>query len=145
VVGGPRRQILAAQFARMTGELVAGGAPLLAALRVTQECLDDPLAREVTGEIWTRVRAGSPLNQAISQHRLFPAELVQLVALGEEAGQLAEFLLKAADFLERRTERTLERMVALVEPAMIIAFGGIIALVALSLLQAIYGVNASAL
>lgn len=145
LIGTARRQVLAARFARMTGELLSGGAPLLASLRVTQECIEDPLARDVTGQIWTRVREGSPLNQAISEHRLFPSELVQLVALGEEAGRLSEFLLKAADFLERRTERTLERLVALVEPAMIVAFGGIIALVALSLLQAIYGVNAGAM
>jgi general secretion pathway protein F len=68
--------------------------------------------------------------------------LPQLVALGEEAGRLSDFLLKAAELQERRTERALERLVALAEPAMIVVFGGIVALVALALLQAIYGVNA---
>ena len=68
--------------------------------------------------------------------------LPQLVSLGEEAGRLADFLLKSADLLERRTERAVERLVALAEPAMIVAFGGMVALVALALLQAIYGVNA---
>ena len=145
LAGSARRQVLAARFARMAGELVRGGAPLLTALRDTEECLDDPLAREVTGEIRTRVREGSTLHHSIAEHDLFPVELVQLVQLGEEAGRLAEFLLKAAELMERRTERSLERMVALVEPVMIVAFGGVIALVALSLLQAIYGVNAGAL
>jgi general secretion pathway protein F len=145
LVGALRRSVLAASFSRMTGELLSGGAPLLSALRDTEDCLVDPLARDVTGRIRTRVREGSPLNQAIAEHSLFPNELVQLVALGEEAGRLAEFLIKAAELLERRTERTLERLVALAEPAMIVTFGAIIALVALSLLQAIYGVNAGAL
>jgi general secretion pathway protein F len=145
LVGAPRRQVLAARFSRMAGELLNGGAPLLSALKDTEECLDDPLARDVTSRIRTRVREGSALNQAISEHALFPPELVQLVALGEEAGRLADFLLKAAELLERRTERTLERLVALIEPAMIVTFGALIALVALSLLQAIYGVNAGAL
>ncbi|HUE95605.1 MAG TPA: type II secretion system F family protein, partial [Longimicrobiaceae bacterium] len=145
VIGAPRREILSARFARMVGELTAGGAPLLSAIRVARDCIDDPLGTEVAGEIWTRVREGSTLNHAIGQHTLFPSEMVQLVALGEEAGRLSEFLLKAADLLERRTERTLERLVALIEPAMIVAFGGVIAVVALSLLQAIYGVNASGL
>jgi general secretion pathway protein F len=145
IVGAPRRQVLAARFSRMTGELVNGGAPLLSALKDTEECLDDPLARDVTQRIRTRVREGGSLNHAISEHALFPPELVQLVALGEEAGRLAEFLLKAAELLERRTERTLERLVALVEPVMIVTFGALIAVVALSLLQAIYGVNAGAL
>jgi general secretion pathway protein F len=137
--------VLAARFARMTGELLTGGAPLISALKDTEECLDDPLARDVTSHIRTRVREGSPFNQAIADHSLFPAELVHLVALGEEAGRLAEFLLKAAELLERRTERSLERLVALVEPAVIVAFGGVIAVVALSLLQAIYGINAGSL
>ena len=57
-------------------------------------------------------------------------------------GSSANFLLKAAELLENKTERALERMVALVEPAMIVGFGGIVAVVALALLQAIYGVNA---
>lgn len=145
IIGRPRRDVLAARFARMVGELTMGGAPLLSALRVTRDCVDDPLAQSVVDQIWTRVREGSSLNHAIAQHPLFPSELIQLVSLGEEAGRLSEFLLKSADLLERRTERTLERLVALVEPVMIIAFGGMIAVVALSLLQAIYGVNVGAL
>ncbi len=145
LVGAPRRQVLAARFTRMTGELLNSGAPLLSALQDTEQCLEDPLARDVTGRIRARVREGSSLNQAISEHVLFPQEVAQLVALGEESGELAEFLLKASDLLERRIERTLERLVAMVEPAMIIAFGGVIALVALSLLQAIYGINTGVL
>jgi type II secretory pathway component PulF len=140
-VGHMRRQRLAAAFARMVGELVAGGAPLLAALGDTRDCMGDPVARAETDRIRTLVREGSSLHGAISQSSLFPAVLPQLVALGEEAGRLSDFLLKAADLLERRTERAVERMVALAEPMMIVIFGGLVALVALALLQAIYGVN----
>jgi general secretion pathway protein F len=104
--------------------------------------MSDPVARAETERIRTRVREGSSLNGAIGERALFPAVLPQLVALGEEAGRLAAFLLKSADLLERRTERAVERLVALAEPAMIVTFGGLVALVALALLQAIYGVNA---
>ncbi len=145
VVGGWRRQVLAARFARMCGELVAGGAPVLPALDDTRGCLADPVAREAVGRVRTRVREGSTLHRALAQEGLFPRELEQLVALGEEAGRLADFLLKAAELLERRTARSVERMVALAEPAVIVGFGGIIAVVALSLLQAIYGINAGGL
>jgi general secretion pathway protein F len=142
VAGAWRRQALAASFARMVGELLAGGAPLLVALADARDCMDDPVARAETDRIRTRVREGGALNTAIAERGLFPSVLPQLVALGEEAGRLSEFLLKAADLLERRTERAVERMVALAEPAMIVLFGGLVALVALALLQAIYGVNA---
>jgi type II secretory pathway component PulF len=104
--------------------------------------MSDPVSRVETDRIRTNVREGGSLNAAIASSGLFPPVLSQLVSLGEEAGRLADFLLKSADLLERRTERAVERLVALAEPAMIVTFGGLVALVALSLLQAIYGVNA---
>jgi len=64
------------------------------------------------------------------------------VAVGEEAARLEEFLLKAADILEEKTERVLQRLVTLLEPALIVFFGGVVGFVALSLFQAIYGINA---
>jgi general secretion pathway protein F len=142
VIGAWRRQVLAASFARMLGELLAGGAPLLPALADARECMTDEVARDETERIRTRVREGSALNAAIAERALFPPVLAQLVLLGEEAGRLSAFLLKAAELLERQTERAVERVVALAEPAMIVLFGGLVALVALALLQAIYGVNA---
>jgi type II secretory pathway component PulF len=141
LVGAWRRQALAAQFARMVGELLAGGAPLLAALGDTRDCMSDPVARAETERIRNRVREGATLHGSIAEGAL-PEVLAQLVALGEEAGKLSDFLLKAADLLERRTEQSVERMVALAEPVMIVSFGGLVAIVALALLQAIYGVNA---
>ncbi len=141
LVGAWRRQALAAQFARMVGELLAGGAPLLGALGDTRDCMSDPVARAETEQIRNRVREGVSLHGAITASAL-PEVLAQLVALGEEAGKLSDFLLKAADLLERRTEQSVERMVALAEPIMIVSFGGMVAVVAIALLQAIYGVNA---
>ena len=143
MVGNWRRQTLAAAFGRMVGELLTGGAPLLMALQDAHDCMTDPVARAETERIRVRVREGSALHEAISERSVFPPVLPQLVALGEDAGRLAQFLIKSAELLERKTERTLERLVAIAEPAMIIGFGGIVALVALALLQAIYGVNAA--
>jgi type II secretory pathway component PulF len=141
LIGSWRRQHLGASFARMVGELLAGGAPLLLALEDARDCMTDSVVQAETDRIRLAVREGSSLHGAIGLGGLFPPVLAQLVALGEDAGRLADFLLKAAELLEKKTERTLERLVALVEPAMIVGFGGIVAVVALALLQAIYGVN----
>jgi general secretion pathway protein F len=127
----------------MVGELLTGGAPLLSALADARDCMSDPVARAETDRIRNRVREGSSLHAAIAEKNVFPTMLTQLVTLGEEGGRLSEFMLKAADLLERRTEQAVERMVAMAEPAMIITFGAIVAFVAAALLQAIYGVNAS--
>ncbi len=64
--------------------------------------------------------------------------------MGEDAGELRTFLLKSADIFEERTERATQRLATLAEPAMIVVFGTVVATpLALSLLQAIYGLNAS--
>ena len=138
-----RRYALAARFARLVGVLLGGGAPLLAALDDTIESIGDPLARDETVRIRTRVREGSSLRAAVAKSPLFPPLLPQLIGVGEDAGQLRVFLNKAADIFEERTERATQRLATLAEPAMIVMFGAIVAFVALSLLQAIYGINAN--
>jgi type II secretory pathway component PulF len=143
VVGGFRSTLLGARAARLTGTLLGSGAPLLSALHDTAESVADPIAREEMLRIGSRVRDGAPFHRALAEGTLLPPLLSQLVAIGEEAGQLEEFLLKAADILDERAERLTTRLVALLEPAMIVCFGGMVGFVALSLLQAIYGINAS--
>ncbi|MBP6669027.1 MAG: type II secretion system F family protein [Gemmatimonadales bacterium] len=137
-----RQNALGARFSRLLGTLLGGGAPLLTALDDTIESVGDPLGRDEAVRIRSRVREGVALHRAIAEGGFFPPILTQLVTVGEEAGQLQTFLDKAADILEERTERLLQRLVALVEPVMILVFGGVVGFVALSLLQAIYSVNA---
>lgn len=142
LIGTFRKNALGARFARLLGTLLGGGAPLLSALDDTVECVGDPLAREESLRIRSRIREGVALHRALGETAFFPPLLAQLVTVGEESGQLQTFLQKAAEILEERTERSLQRLVALIEPVMIILFGGIVGFVALSLLQAIYSVNA---
>jgi type II secretory pathway component PulF len=145
LIGRMRRELLAARFARLTAVLLAGGAPLLGALDDVTDSLGDPVARDDVARIRGRVREGASLNRAIAEGSLFPTLLAELVSVGEQSGRLQDFLAKAADVFERRTERATARVVALAEPAMIVAFGGVVGFVALALLQAIYGVNAGSL
>jgi len=138
-----RRYALSGRFARLVGVLLGGGAPLLTALDDTIESIGDPLARDDVARIRTRVREGSSLRAALADSELFPELLSQLVGVGEDAGQLRVFLMKSADIFEERTERATHRLATLAEPAMIVTFGVIVAFIALSLLQAIYGINAN--
>jgi general secretion pathway protein F len=141
-IGWMRRQTLAARFARLAGVLLAGGAPLYTALGDARGSLADPLAQDEVERVRERVRAGGSLHGALGEGALFPPLLPQLVAVGEESSRLEEFLLKAADIFEDRTEQATQRLVTLAEPMMIVVFGTLVAFVALSLLQAIYSVNA---
>ena len=143
VVGTLRRNILASRLARLLAVLLGGGAPLLTALDDTIDSLSDPLARDEVARVRARVREGRSLHAALAEGSLFPPVLARLVAVGEESGSLRAFLERSAELCEERAERSLERLVTLIEPAMIVAFGVLIAFVALALLQAIYGVDAT--
>lgn len=142
LIAGLRRQALGGRFARLLSTLLAGGAPLLSALEDAAASIGDPIAGEEIEQIRARVREGSTLHGALAGSGAFPTLLGQLVQVGEEAGELSIFLERAAEILEAETERALQRLVTLAEPAMILGFGLVIAFVALSLLQAIYSVNA---
>ena len=137
-----RRDAIAARFARLTGTLLSSGAPLLSALDDTIASVGDALAESALVRVRSAVRDGASLTAAISAEPIFPPLLAQLTAVGEESSRLPEFLLKAAQLFEERSDRTTQRLVALAEPAMIVIFGVVIGFIALSVLQAIYSVNA---
>ena len=144
VIGAFRRVVLAARFARLMSVLLASGTPVLGALDNAAASLADPVASEALVKVRARVREGARLSTALQEMTLFPALFTQLVALGEETGQMHEFLRKAADLFDQRSERALSRIVVLAEPVMIVVLAVIVGSVALSMLQAIYSVNASA-
>lgn len=140
-----RREALAARFARLVAVLVGGGAPLLDALEDAGESMGDPVARDEAVRVRFRVREGAPLHRALEEGMVFPPLLSRLVAVGEESGRLGEFLDKAGELFETRVTHAAERLASLAEPVMILVFGALVGVVALSLLQAVYGVNAGAL
>lgn len=140
-VSGFRRDALAAGTARTLSVLLHGGAPLPTALDDAAGSADDPLLRDALRAARARVIAGSTLHAACAAERVFSDVFLSLIATGEEAGRLAEFLERAAVLFEQRTERGAQRLVAFAEPAMIVVFGVVIGAIALSLLQAIYGIN----
>jgi general secretion pathway protein F len=86
------------------------------------------------------VRDGGALAGALRDG--LPAMAVRLLEAGEAGGDLAALARRAADAADESAERQLGRVVALIEPMMILGFGGIVAFVALALLQAMYGLNA---
>jgi general secretion pathway protein F len=135
------REILAARTARVIAILLGGGAPFILALDDAAKSLDDPSAQREVLRIRARVREGVSPAAAVGEGTLFPPVFARLVTAGEESSQLETFFTKAADLFEERAKRSAARFVALAEPALIIAFGVVVGLIALALVQAIYGIN----
>lgn len=142
IIGSLRAAHTTAQVARTLSTLLSGGAALLPALGIAAESTADAAISQDLRGVREAVRRGSSFSRSLGQRASFPYVFVRLVEVGEEVGQLDELLARAATLLEADLERRLARAVALIEPALIIIFGAVVGFVALSVLQAIYGINA---
>jgi len=135
------REALAARAARLIAILLGGGAPFITALDDAAKSLGDPAAQQEILRVRARVREGSSPAAALAEGSLFPPLLARLVAAGEESSQLESFFSKAADLFEERSTRSAARFMAFAEPGLIVAFGLVVGVIALALVQAIYGIN----
>lgn len=144
-LGRLRRLLISTRVGHTLWPLLSSGVPLLEALDIAGRSSGDPVAERDL--FWAResVRTGGQLAEALGGSRAFSFVFVQMVAVGEQGGRLAELTERAAASVEADLERELDRAVRLVEPAMVLAFGVVVGFVALSLLQAVYGVHGAPL
>ena len=140
LTGALERRMATAQFTRSLGLMLTGGTPLLPALRLATTGVTNRALRAELERATQSVMRGDGLAAALSG-TLDPMAL-QLLAVGEEGGRLDALALKAAAQQDESVRRTLRTLVSLLEPALILCFGGIVGFVALAMLQAIYAVNA---
>lgn len=141
LVGELRRLAVATRVGRTVSSLLANGLPILPSLQAAAGALTDTAAASDVRRAHDEVRAGSRLASALMRSPAFPFVFVEMVSLGEESGRLPDALDRAATAAETDLRRGLERLLRLVEPTMIVVFGGIVGFVALAMLQAIYGVK----
>jgi type IV pilus assembly protein PilC len=85
-----------------------------------------------------QMREGQPMADAMRKQPLIPSMVVQMVRVGEETGAMEEVLGKVADFYEREVDNTVKRFASVVEPILIVCVGGVVFLVALSVLLPIW-------
>ena len=141
VIGGFVCEHEGARFARTLGSLLAAGVPLLQGLASAQSGIRNlALAQSITPAI-DRVRDGASVSAALSATSAFPRVLIDMLAIGEEAGRPAEMLLRAAGMLKRRTEQRLERAMALLTPALTIAIAALVGGLIFAVMSAVLSIN----
>jgi general secretion pathway protein F len=128
------RDLHAARMARTLSTMVASRLPLLEGLRLTTQTVHNRALREATAAIAESVRTGGSLSGALNKAGVFPPLLVYLAASGEASGRLDLMLERAADYLEREFDAFTATALALLEPAIIIVMGVVVAIIVLSIL-----------
>jgi general secretion pathway protein F len=141
VVGRVRQALATARVARALGGMLRAGMPLLPGLDAAREAAGDLAVAARISRARERVSAGASLTGSLEREAaLIPAAL-QLIAVGEATGRLGDMAVRAGDLAAQDAERGLKVLVTLVEPALIVLFGGLVAFVAAALLQAVYSLR----
>jgi len=135
------RDLHAARMARTLATMVASRLPLLEGLTLTAGTIHNRRLKLASDEIVESIRGGGSLSAAMRRAGVFPPLLTYLAASGESAGQLDEMLERAADYLEREFDRFTATALSLLEPAIIVLMGGIVATIVLSILLPILQLN----
>lgn len=140
-LGPVRRALGTARVARALGGMLQAGMPLLPALAAAEEAAGDSAMAARLRHVREQVARGLPLARSLErEHAMVPAAL-QLIAVGEASGRLGEMALRAGDLAAQEAERGLKTVVTLIEPSLIVTFGGLVAFVAAALLQAVYSIR----
>lgn len=143
VVGELERFMGAARYTRTLALALPSGVDLLSAMQLSRGTVANAALRMQLEQAEVQVRSGSSISSSMAN--TLPSIAVQLLNAGEASGSLAILSSRAADALDAEVQRQLSKAVTLIEPILILGFGALIGFVALGLLQAIYGVNASTL
>ncbi len=134
LLGRLLRDLHAARMARTLSTMIASRLPLLEGLKLTTQTVHNRALRAASADITESIRTGGSLSAALRRASIFPPLLVYLAASGEASGKLDVMLERAADYLEREFDSFTSTALSLLEPAIIVIMGGIVALIVLSIL-----------
>ena len=145
LIGRLIRDLHGAKMARTLSTMIAAGLPVLEGLTITARTVSNRALRAATETMADAVREGGGLSAAMRRADVFPPILVHMTASGESSGQLEPMLERAADYLEREFSTFTAVMLSLLEPAIIVVMGGVVALIVLSILLPILQINTLAM
>lgn len=131
------RKIAVARFARTFSALMGAGVAVLEALDVTSRAVGNVIYEETLKQAAVEVKNGRSLSSVLENSELFPSIVSQMLAVGEETGQTDTVLLKIADFYEEEVDLAIEGISAIIEPVMIVVMGGMVGLIAASVMTPI--------
>jgi general secretion pathway protein F len=140
LVGALIAKVQTVRFARTLGTALKNGVSLETALAITRETLSNQVFADAAAMILERVKTGTGLATPVVQAKVFPVLAGHLIRVGEEVGRQDDMLVKIADIFELETRRALDRLLALLAPALTIVLGVVVAGVTLSIITAVLSV-----
>ncbi len=130
-----------ASFSRTLATLLTNGVSMLAAMAIVRETLANRVVADKVGLATESLKRGGGLSAPLIEANIFPTLALQMIKLGEESGHLAEMLDRVATTYDKEIKTAIQRLLALLEPILIVGLGILIAGIIISILMAILSVN----
>ena len=127
-------KVAIARFSRTFASLMSAGVGVLEALDVTGGAIGNKVIEAELKEAAKAVKNGKQLSDPLSKSKHFPPIVSQMLAVGEETGQIDTILIKVADFYEEEVEAVVDGLSSIIEPLMIIVLGAVVGLIAASVM-----------
>lgn len=134
IIKGLVVKIALARFARTFASLMSAGVSVLDALEVTANAIGNKVIEKELKDAAKEVKNGKQLSEPLSRSKYFPAVVAQMLAIGEETGEIDTILIKVADFYEEEVEVVIDGLSSLIEPIMIVTLGAAVGLIAVSVM-----------
>ena len=141
IVGRLTRGVNTARFTRTLSILAGSGVPILEALKISAEVIENVPMREAVTEAGLRVREGASIAKSLAASKLFPPMTIHLIASGETGGRLDEMLGRAAAGQEREVDGLIAALLGILQPLLIVLMGGVVLLIVLAILLPIFEIN----
>ena len=135
------RGINTARFSRTFSILAGSGVPILDALKISAEVIENLPMRDAVNEASLRVREGASISKSLEASKLFPPMMIHLIASGEAGGKLEEMLSRTANYQEREVDGLIATLLGILQPLLIVLMGAIVMTIVLAILLPIFEIN----
>jgi general secretion pathway protein F len=141
IAGRLTRGINTARFTRTFSILAGSGVPVLDAMKISAEVIENLPMRDAVNEAALRVREGGSISRALDASKLFPPMMIHLVSSGEAGGRLDEMLARSAAGQEREVDGLIAALLGILQPLLIVVMGAIVMIIVLAILLPIFEIN----
>jgi type IV pilus assembly protein PilC len=139
-IGDVVQKLALARWSRTFSGSVSAGVPILQAIQITGETSGNIVVEQAMEDVYDSVKRGGSISGPISQHSIFPPMVSNMVAVGEETGQMEDMLTKIADFYEAEVDAKVKALTSLVEPILIVFIGGAVGFIVISMYLPIFSI-----
>lgn len=139
--GPVNKKIAMARFSRTLGTLLQSGVPLLTALEIVRNVVNNQLIADEIGRAAKDVEEGQNLSSTLARSRLFTPITIEMISVGEQSGNMESMLYKIADAYEKESEANVVLMTSMLEPVMVLVMGLIVGFIVVSILLPIFEMN----